>query len=163
MAEQAEAVLNYAVISPSDLKRAERQLEALDDFMNQAAMRSGGEPTKMPQSGHIINELAAELSANLLVADDRKRLIEYVKLVQETAPVLHISFASEPSPNFMYKIITWLRANIHPQVLVKIGLQPSIAAGCIVRTTNKQFDFSLASAFDKNRALLINGLRGEQQ
>ncbi len=59
----------------------------------------------------------------------------------------------------MTKLVVWLRANIHPQILVHLGLQPSIAAGCVVRTANKQFDFSLSEAFEKQRELLIASLK----
>jgi F0F1-type ATP synthase delta subunit len=43
-------------------------------------------------------------------------------------------------------------------VLVQIGLQPNLGAGCVVRTTNKYFDMSLRTKFfdsrDKLRAVL---------
>jgi F0F1-type ATP synthase delta subunit len=54
-----------------------------------------------------------------------------------------MSFASEASPKALDKIVAWLRSNIHPQTLLQVGLQPTIAAGCIVRTTNRVFDLSL--------------------
>jgi F0F1-type ATP synthase delta subunit len=56
--------------------------------------------------------------------------------------------------------VTWLRANIHPQALVQVGLQPNIAAGCVVRTANKQFDLSLRQSFAKHKDLLIEQFRG---
>ena len=50
--------------------------------------------------------------------------------------------------------MTWLRREIHPLVLMTVGLQPNIGAGCIVRTTNKYFDFSLRQDFANKRDLL---------
>ncbi|HYH36035.1 MAG TPA: hypothetical protein VD706_00875, partial [Candidatus Saccharimonadales bacterium] len=78
---------------------------------------------------------------------------------KQRSPVLHISFSADPSPTFTEKLMTWLREEIHPLVLLSVGLQPTIGAGCIVRTTNKQFDLSLREDFLKKRELLLSQLR----
>ena len=62
---------------------------------------------------------------------------------------------------FQQKLITWIRQQIHPYTLLQVGLHPSIGAGCIVRTTNKFFDFSLRHRFSDQRMLLISKLRGD--
>jgi F0F1-type ATP synthase delta subunit len=72
-----------------------------------------------------------------------------------------MSFAADPSASFSAKIVGWLRANIHPLSLLEIGLQPTIAAGCIVRTTNKVFDLSLRNRFSEHTELLLKSLRSE--
>ncbi len=154
----AHTLLTTLIVSPSDLKHVRRDLEALDDTLRQAGLRQGGKAVALPQPSRFINALAEESKANLLRAGDRQQLLQYLSTLVEKAPVLHISFASEPSAAFMNKLIIWLRSNIHPQLLVHLGLQPSIAAGCIVRTPNKQFDFSLAQAFEKQRELLVASL-----
>jgi len=41
-------------------------------------------------------------------------------------------------------------------------LQPTIAAGCIVRTTNKYFDFSLRQDFTDKRELLLKQIAGNE-
>lgn len=151
--------LTTLIVSPSDLKKARRELEALDESLHQAGLRSGGKPTKMPETSRLIDELASETNANLLQSGHRTQLLKYVSDLITGAPVLHFSFASEPSAAFMTKLIIWLRTNIHPQVLVQLGLQPAIAAGCIVRTANKQFDFSLTQAFENQQGLLIDSIR----
>jgi F0F1-type ATP synthase delta subunit len=58
--------------------------------------------------------------------------------------------------------MTWLRQNIDSQVLVQVGLQPAIAAGCVVRTRNRQFDLSLGQNFKRQRAVLAEQLRGAE-
>jgi F0F1-type ATP synthase delta subunit len=68
--------------------------------------------------------------------------------------VLHISFSADPSVSFLEKLMAWLRKEIHPLVLVTVGLQPSIGAGCIIRSTNKQFDLSLRQDFKKKQDML---------
>jgi hypothetical protein len=37
-------------------------------------------------------------------------------------------------------------------------LQPTLGAGCVVRTTNRQFDFSLRQDFARKRDLLLEKL-----
>ena len=73
---------------------------------------------------------------------------------------MHISFSADPSPLFTQKLITWLRAELHPLVLIQIGIQPNMGAGCVVRTTNKYFDFSLRSRFKEKGAVLTQLLQG---
>jgi hypothetical protein len=63
----------------------------------------------------------------------------------------------------MAKLVGWFRANVHPHVLVQVGLQPNIAAGCVVRTTNKVFDLSLRNHFAQNQQVLIESMKGSQK
>ena len=160
MANSTVVQLTAMIISPSDLKRARRELESLDDFLHQAGLRRGGKAVMLPQASRLTDELAEEYKLNLLLAVDRQKLLKFLADLIQTAPVLHVSFASEPSAAFMSKLIAWFRSELHPQILVQIGLQPSITAGCIVRTANKQFDFSLTKAFDAQKELLLDGLKG---
>jgi F0F1-type ATP synthase delta subunit len=74
-----------------------------------------------------------------------------------------MSFASEPSAKSLGTLVDWLRTNIHPQVVVSVGIQPSIAAGCIVRTPNRQYDFSLRQSLDMKTEVFTSNLRrGEE-
>lgn len=159
MASAAPAMLTPLLTSPSDLKRARREVEALDDFLHQAGLRQGGKAVKLPTVSRVIEELAEASNLNLLKKTDRDRLMKYLTLLITKAPVLHISFASEPSPKAMHQLVQWLRTNYHPQLIVSVGVQPSIAAGCVVRTANRQFDFSLRSALDNQTAVFISNLR----
>lgn len=169
LAMNPHAQLTTLITSPSDLKRVRRELESVDDFLHQAGLRqnaqrdSSGKAIKLPQVSRIVDELSSETDVNLLQASDRTKLIQYVTDMLEKAPVVHISFASEPSASFLVKLTLWLRSNIHPHVLVQIGLQPSIAAGCIVRTSMRQYDFSLTKAFDEHKDDLVKDLKNGPQ
>jgi F0F1-type ATP synthase delta subunit len=68
--------------------------------------------------------------------------------------VLHISFASEPTPKSVEPILEWMRNQIHPQTLLQVGLAPSIAAGCVLRTPNKFFDMSIRNHLQKQAHFL---------
>jgi hypothetical protein len=74
------------------------------------------------------------------------------------APLLHMSFSAEPSPVFMNKLIAYVRENIHPLALIQVGLQPTIGAGFMLRTTNKYYDYILKDGIKPAPKALINGL-----
>lgn len=70
-----------------------------------------------------------------------------------------MSFSADPSPLFTQRLISWLRQNIHPDLLLQVGLQPTIGAGTVVRTTNKYFDLSLREFFNQKKAVLLAKMR----
>jgi len=154
----AKGLLPTLVVSPADVIDLRRELGGLDEFMRQAALRRSGQALALPKVGHLLGELATVNNLNLLKQTDRKDLIQFLSDLKGSAPVVHMSFAADPSSAFMSKIINWFRNNVHPQVLVQIGLQPSIGAGCMLRTRNKSFDFSLRKRFLDNRQLLLDKL-----
>lgn len=156
--EDTKLLLSQSVISQVDLGRLRRELNSVDDFIVQSRVRKAGSQPAMPQTSHMLEELAKHNKLNLLIETDRKKLDTILKDLYSHAPILHISFASDPSPIFLRKIITWLRSEIHPHILLQTGLQPSIAAGCIIRTPNKYLDLSLRKRFEQKRDLLRTSL-----
>jgi hypothetical protein len=146
------------VVGPVDLARLLRELENIDEALLQLKLRSGGEATKMPKTSQSMDKTVEINKLNLLQDEDRKDLMELLKAAKERAPRLHISFSADPSPEFTESLITWLRKEIHPFLLLSIGLQPDIGAGCTVRTINHRLDLSLRQDFIKKRALLMQEL-----
>ncbi|HVX56561.1 MAG TPA: hypothetical protein VHA37_02410, partial [Candidatus Saccharimonadales bacterium] len=150
--------LPVAAGSPAEVGRLARELELLDDALLQLGLRSGGTEVKMPKTSHLMDLTIQENKLNLLHQEDREQLRAFLETVKEHSPVLHVSFNADPPPNFTEELVTWLRREIHPTLLLTIGLQPNIGAGCIVRSTNKYFDFSLRSYFDEKRDVLVEKL-----
>ncbi len=150
--------LPTALSSPTDVRRLLREVEAADDFMMQAAIRAPGQSMKMPKTSRLLDEMATGNNLNMLRQEDRAQLRAFLVSVKDNAPVLHISFGVDPSPLFMQKLVDYLRHEIHPFVTVSTGLQPAIGAGCVVRSTNKYFDFSLRQRFSNRRNLLMEKL-----
>ena len=148
------------VITKIDVGRLLREVEALDNFLTQAAIRQPGTNVKLPRTSRIMDEVIQENKLNVLHEDDRQRLVSFLMTVRKKAPVLHMSFSADPSPLFTQRLITWLRAEIHPLVLLQVGLQPGIGAGCMVRSTNKAFDFSLKQRFKEKRPVLLEKING---
>src|SRR5438045_890129 len=107
-------VLPLLVVGPADVKRLAMEMEALDEFLRQAELRSGndGSDIKLPKTSRTMDSLAELNNADLLNGADRDQLKAFLNSLQNHAPVIHISFASEPSAAFTVKIVEWLRTNI---------------------------------------------------
>lgn len=146
------------IAGSSDLAKTLRELEKVDDFLYQTNIRMPGRPVTLPKSSKMLDDLAEVNRLSLLEAADRKKLLEALEKLSQNPAVMHISFASEPSSSFLDKIVSWSRENIDPFVLVNVGMQPSVIVGCEVRTTNKVFDMSLRSKFEKMHDVLVKEL-----
>lgn len=159
--ENRALLLPAGLSTQSDLSHVTRELEKLDEFLRASAIRQPGSPMQLPKSSKLFEELVAGSKLNMLQAEDREYLLKSLTWLREHGPVLHMSFSSEPSTIFVEKLTNWLRKNISPFVLLQIGLRPNIGAGCVVRTTNKYFDFSLRKHFLAQRDLLMLQIAGE--
>ena len=155
--------LPVQVSSRTDVGRLQREMDALDNFLTQAAIREPGTPMKLPKTSRLLDEFINSNQLNPLRDEDRVRMVAFIKQVRDHSPVMHMSFGADPSAVFVEKLTAWLRKEIHPSVLIHVGLQPNIGAGCVVRTTNKHFDFSLRQHFRKQRPLLVQKLHGTIQ
>lgn len=156
-------VLPLGIATRGDTSRLMREAESLEDLMRQASIRNPNAAPVLPQISPLLEEAASLNKLNLLQAADRSSLVQFLQEVREKAPVLHMSFSSVASPLFKERLINWLRTEIHPLILIQVGLQPAIGAGCVVRTTNKYFDFSLKQRFAKKREQLIASLHSAGQ
>jgi len=155
-----ELKLPIVVVSRVDVARLVRELNGLEDFFTSANIRQAGTPMTPPRLTRMLEALTRANQINLLESDQRKLLITQLDQLVKAAPMLHISFASEPSPRFLTDILNWLRSNIHPQTLLQVGLQPTIAAGCILRTPNKIFDMSLRTYLNQQEPYLVKLIAG---
>ncbi|HTE22666.1 MAG TPA: hypothetical protein VK674_06520 [Candidatus Limnocylindria bacterium] len=155
--------LPVEVASRTDVGRLVREVEQIDTFLGQAAIRQPGTSVKVPKTSRLLDDFVSSNKLNLLHEKDRSRVLNFLIMVKAKAPLLHMSFGVDPAPVFVGKLMTWLREEVHPLVLLQIGLQPNIGAGCVVRTNNKYFDFSLREHFKKQRPLLIRKLHGDME
>jgi F0F1-type ATP synthase delta subunit len=152
--------LPAGLIGLADITRLTRELNGLDDFFAGAKTRPAGTAMQPPKISRLLNNLATENKINLLKDDERSGLQKSLVEIYDRAPSMHISFAVEPSPKALERILVWVRQNIHPQALLQVGLQPGIAAGCMLRTSNKVFDMSLRSNLQKQSGYLTQLIRG---
>lgn len=152
-------ILSSEVVSQGDLMRLERELNALDDFLIGAKARGAANAADLPRTSKLLDKVASDNGCNLLDDASRQAFIAALAGLEKQAPVIHFSFAAEPTPGTLQPLINWLRQNIHPNVFLSVGYQPRIAAGCIVRTPNKIFDLSMGAHLQKQAPLLMKLLR----
>ena len=148
------------IITKSDVSRLNREVEELEDFFSKSGLSGGVTPNTLPHASLQLTALVDENKLNLIHDEDRLKIGNFLKDIYANAPVVHASFATDPKPDFLMRIVSWFREQAHPNVLLQVGLQPGLAAGCIIRTTNKYFDFSFKKHFDKNKDKLRASLRG---
>ena len=146
--------LPVQVAAKADVGRLLRELELIGNALLQLNLRTGGAPVKLPKTSRLLEQTVELNRLDLLKPQDLQALGRFLANMYKTAPVLHISFSSDPSPLFTEKLTAWLRQEIHPRALLTIGLQPSIGAGCVVRGNSRYFDFSLKQSFRAKRGLL---------
>ncbi|HEX4774837.1 MAG TPA: hypothetical protein VH234_04950 [Candidatus Saccharimonadales bacterium] len=152
--------LPTSVIGEVDVARLLRELNGLNDFFVGAQARTNGTAMQMPKLSRQLDQLAKDNSVNLLDNADRNKLLAGMQGIKSHSPKVQISFAADPSPKALEQILVWMRRHIHPHLLVQVGLQPSVAAGCILRTPNKVFDMSLRSNLKKQEPYLAKLITG---
>ncbi len=150
--------LPLQVASPVDVGRMQRELTAINEQLTQAELRDDNSETRLPKTTNLLDQTLQLNTLDLTNAGQRQQLLTFLTTVKTKAPLLHISFSADPSTSFIDLLLTWLRKELHPNLLITIGLQPNIGAGCIVRSTNKYFDFSLRQDFAGKRDLLLDKL-----
>jgi F0F1-type ATP synthase delta subunit len=148
-----ELKLPITITTKQDLHRLIRELEALDNYINQNSIR-GQKSAALPRLTNTFEALLRDNSIEIMDDKLRTELRQKVGRLVTTAPVVHMSFAVEPSSFMTQKIVGWFRREIHPATMLHTGIQPSIAAGCVMRTTNKYFDFSLRQHLKATQDLL---------
>ena len=150
-------ILPPTLVSKSDLSRSLRELSQIDDYFHQASIR-GAKDLQLPTLGRVLDSLASSNGLNMLQADDRSLLKSFLARLKTQAPVVHMSFPAEPSTQFSAKILEWFRTQVHPYIVLSIGIQPNLVAGCLLRTTNRSFDFSFRSKFEQSKEKLVKAL-----
>jgi hypothetical protein len=150
--------LPIMIATPTDLGRLSRELAVIDEQLLQLRLRKPGSEVKLPKTTQLMDRLISINKLNLLQPEDRQWVQQALEAIKENAPVIHMSFSVDPSTAFLEKLMVWLRREIHPFLFVTIGLQPNIGAGCVVRSTNRVFDFTLRQNFAKKRAMLRQAL-----
>jgi len=155
-----ELKLPIEVVGRAEINGLLRELQAIEDYLSSQPGSATGPADDQLKLSQLLTNLAKVNSYNLLEANQRKELRGKLTSLLKKSPLLHISFAADASAEAVEQILVWLRANIHPTVLLQIGLQPNIVAGCMLRTPNQIFDFSLRQHMLKMQPQLVELLKG---
>jgi len=147
--------------SKQDIAHIHLELRLFNDKAMQSIMRHE-DPVKYPAISDRLRALASENQIDLRDTKACESLLARLEDLKSNAPAVHISFPVDPSVEVLQKLIVWLRKEVDPRIIIQVGLQPTIAAGIVLRTPNKQFDFSLRRHLYKNRDKLLEVLKGEK-
>lgn len=159
MALEAQTLrLPVSTVSLADVNRLIRELESINDELLQLKLREPHSPVKLPKTTRMMDQLVSHNKFNLLHETDRTVLSHFLHSLKTQAPIINMSFAAEPTHVFLDILVGWLRREIHPTLLLTIGLQPALGAGCVLRTTNHYWDLSLKQNFIRQRELLLDKL-----
>ncbi len=150
--------LPVSIMTKQDLHRLIREVEALDNYILQNSIR-GQKSAALPRLTSTLETLIRDNELDIMHDKSRTALSETLTQLLKTAPVVHMSFAIEPSSFMTQKIVSWFRTEVHPALMLHTGIQPTIAAGCVMRTSNKYFDFSLRQHLQASQNMLMESIR----
>ncbi|MHB1865406.1 MAG: hypothetical protein ACYCPS_04600 [Candidatus Saccharimonadales bacterium] len=150
--------LPSSIAMPVDIGHIQRELNLIDEHLNQAAIK---DPTKVivVKTSAKLTELLSLNKLDIDVKSERSLLISILENLRKTAPVVNISFSTEATDEFIQKIADWFRQQVHPNCLVVVGLDPNIGLGAVVRTSNKVFDFTLKHQLESTRDVLVDRIK----
>jgi F0F1-type ATP synthase delta subunit len=141
--KRSDLLFTPEIVGRHDIVRLLRELDALNTYLQQLQIKEPNKPIELPKVSRILDGFADANKLSLTDEKAREALMKKLEKVKNEAPVMHISFATDPSAAFVEQVLTWFRRNIDEHTLFVIGLQPSITAGFTLRTENKYFDFSM--------------------
>ena len=143
--------LPMVIATKADLVNVLRNLEEVLDTYVENSVRSQ-EGVDFISRSDVSSNLAALVQANQLKVEvaTLKALQTWLTRLKDHAPMVRFTFASDPTPEFLGQIVSWLRQSSGQFVLIRYGIQPAIAAGCLLYTPAHRYDFSLRSKILKN-------------
>lgn len=146
------------IITKQDLIKIHRELRGYMDKINQSILRHK-KADDTPLISDKLLDIAQINQINLQDDSSCNYLLDQLDALMKNSPIIHVSFPSEPPQDLVKSLIKWFRKEVNQNIFFVIGLQPSITAGIIIRTKNKQFDFSLRSSLAKKEPTLLEAIK----
>ena len=146
-----------SIVTKIDVSHLVSELESIDNELisREAKAKTGIEPgDEINYSEHLADFLAVNETTISEDSVQRSYLINKLRHLKKTVPTVHVTFASPADSESLQKLAAWLRQEVHPQAVMKVGLQPSLIGGVYVRTTNHVHDFSLRAKLAAHRHLI---------
>lgn len=160
-------LLPASVVTKIDVSRLVTELEKVDNTLTTEAVRAekGGPAVTQPALSQQLTDFLTQNELNLDDSVQRANLIKETRLLKDTVPVVHMTFAVSADPESLQKLAQWFRTSIDPRVVIAVGLQPALVAGVYLRTPNHVHDLSLRQMLKAGRGKLVEELgtlRGRQ-
>lgn len=163
----ADFILPPSVVSKIDVSRLVSEVEKIDNEMTSVAVRTKtgvSQPTQSVPSEQLA-EFIGQNKLDLTNGQKRSELIALLRQLKDNVPVIHMTFAVVADRESLQQCVQWLRASIHPQTVITVGLQPALVAGVYLRTPNHVHDLSLRAMLEGSHGALVKdleALRGGQ-
>lgn len=158
----SDFIMPPSTVSKIDVARLVHEVEWIDNELTTKSVRSkaGVNSHVEPILSEQLTDFLEQNKLTLLDASSRERghLIKQLRLLKDTAPVIHMTFASQADSESLAKLTAWLRESVHPQAVIAVGLQPALVAGVYVRTPNRVHDLSLRSQLEGGHGTLVKEL-----
>jgi hypothetical protein len=158
-AAQPTVVLPGTLIGRSDLARLVREVESVDDdFEGQKVREHKTTGFSIPTMSRSLSDFLQLNSIDIANTQVRMELKNQLRIMKDKSPIIHMTFAAEPEPEFLQQLVTWIRQEIHPAALLTLGLQPALIGGVKMRTPNHIHDYSVRTMLSTKRVLIHNEL-----
>lgn len=156
----ADFVLPPSVVSKIDISRLVSEFEQVDNALTAIMVRTkaGVAAQQQPVLSDTLTEFLVQNKFKLQSSQDRSDLIKQLRLLKDSVPVIHMTFAVPSDPESLQQLTLWLRTSIHPQAVIAAGYQPALIAGVYLRTPNQVHDLSLRALLTGSRDVLVKEL-----
>lgn len=152
--------LPTTVVSKVDVSRLVTDAERYDSELTSKSVRkkAGANAATSPMLSARLDDFLKLNELSFERSKDRTALIKQLRMLKETVPITHLTFATEADPESLQRLVAWLRESVHPQAVIEVGLQPGLVAGVYVRTPNHVHDLSLRGQLQSKRGVLVKEL-----
>ncbi len=150
-----------SIISKVDVSRLVNEVEQVDSDMtaNMVRKRVGASSSSAIEYSDQLSDFLAENELKLSDSRQRSSLIKQLRKLKDSVPIIHMTFATVADRESLRQVVGWLRESVHPQAVIRVGLQPALIAGVYVRTPNRVHDFSMRSRLDSQHEALLKQLK----
>ncbi len=158
--QQTGFILPSSIVTKADISRLVREFEAVDNTLTTLSVRKKVgikekvAPTMSPQLTDFLEKNVVDLQNT----SARSGFIKQLRVLKDSAPIIHMTFAVIADAESLQKLIVWLRESVHPQTVIDVHLQPALVAGVYVRTPNHVFDLSVRNALKSKHGELVKEL-----
>lgn len=153
-------ILPASVATKRDVANVLRELEHIDAVLTESEARQkvAAQTTADPLFSDQLIEFLHVNNVSLSGSPARQQLLQQVRHFKDTMPLIHLTFATEADSESLQQLVTWMRASLHPQTVLTVGLQPDLIGGVHIRTTNHMYDCSVRARLGDARHLITEEL-----
>lgn len=163
LSNQAQFALPPSLVGRPDVSRLLLEIEKVDNELETQAIREPNKPLAIPNMSRSLTEATTLNQLDITNRTHRQAMLKAMRVIKDKSPIVQVTFAVDPAPEIVLQLTTWIRQNLHPAALITVGMQPGIIGGCVLRTPDHIYDFSLRKQFTDNLPVLIEQIKAASQ